>query len=527
MSALQREEADERQNAENFRRDHHIWPAVWLARHYIRWLAVQHDGPLHADDLGPVREAYRDPISGKELRGLSSTLYKARQSDGWVISRHAPPGLSHIYPEIRPDKKVKRAGLSTRHYHGDRQFHPELYPKVWPEEGWAVMPWEVYTPEQMRDHINRDKDDPDDHRGINRHDVHEYDRWAKYCFPENVTIKGYWPHDHANIKGSATREKHLEARRGQHGKEDGWHWHWDWVKDPDQNLAKRIDAHPFALGLFRGAPRRVHIPIEGCIKSDAVLTEILQEGLAESVLSVPSVTLWDARELPTVARTYLKGQTVISIDADGGVNPRVMTQARLLQTVLTDLGCTALVAAPPFDAWLKDHNLKGDDDHLAAGKKLEDLEVLGLDPSVDLDEFIEDRGRHLQYRVQQHMARTLRSLSMHAVDGQFAASIPLLARVMEPTRDWGSFRYWRKPVEIDDAVKARAMQRHRNSDVVKAIQRNLDDLEEIGAISIKGDRETGRKFWRGKEGWKNPKNPPTIVIDPKLRANETRRKLGK
>ncbi|MFI5387091.1 MAG: hypothetical protein ACHQ50_13340 [Fimbriimonadales bacterium] len=529
MSALSKREADERADAAEARafcKKHHIdydrW-GVWLKRSYDRWRAVDHDGPLRGDDLAPVREAYRG------LKGLSSTLSKARQSDGWIIPRYgeywfAYP-LNHIYPEIRPDNKVKRAGLPGRHYHGDRELHPELYPKVWPEEGWTMMPWEVFTPEEMKDHIKRDKGDPDDHRGINVHHVHEYDHWAKYCFAENVTIKGYWPHDHAN-KGSATLEKHLAARTRQHGKDrDGWHWHWDWVKDPDQNLAKRIDVHPIALGLFRNAPRRVHWPMEGCIKSDAVLTEILEEGLAESVLSVPSVTLWDAKELPEVARNLRGQQIVLSVDADGGVNPRVMTQARLFQTVLTQLGCTALVTAPPFGAWLKDHNLKGDDDHLAAGGKLEDLEVLGLDPSRELDEFVEDRGRHLQYRVQRRLPRLVHSLSMHATEGRFTASIPALARVLEPGRDWSAFRYWRKPIEIDDTVKARAMQRHRNTDLVKEIQRDLDVLEEIGAIRVEGNRETARKFWRGKEGWRDSK--PTIVIDRQLRATESRRKLGK
>jgi hypothetical protein len=52
------------------------------------------------------------------------------------------------------------------------------------------------------------------------------------------------------------------------------------------NYAARVDIHPYARSLFRGADR-VFFVIEGCLKGDAVLSA------GGPVLSVPSVTLWD------------------------------------------------------------------------------------------------------------------------------------------------------------------------------------------------------------------------------------------
>jgi hypothetical protein len=106
------------------------------------------------------------------------------------------------------------------------------------------------------------------------------------------------------------------------------------VKDRSRSLAKRIDVHPFAVERFETA-ERVYFGIEGCIKADAILTAILETGEPATVFSVPSVTLWDARELKRFAMKYLAGKIVIIVpDSDWHENPGVYTQAMLCRQYL-------------------------------------------------------------------------------------------------------------------------------------------------------------------------------------------------
>jgi hypothetical protein len=82
--------------------EHGISEEVREARPYVRWTR---------DDISPVQDAFP---------GSSWIVGRARQSDGWVITRHVPPGL-HLPPvlaEIRPDDPVK-TGPPTVHWHGD------------------------------------------------------------------------------------------------------------------------------------------------------------------------------------------------------------------------------------------------------------------------------------------------------------------------------------------------------------------------------------------------------------------------
>jgi hypothetical protein len=446
---------DEQQLAEDkaaeFRSDHHISIPVWLARPYIRWTK---------DDLTPIRDAYDGLI------GIQDTLKKARQSDGWIINRHAPRGLGldRAYPEIRPDRKVRRSGV-IKHYHGALKLPlpppKELCPnhsKTYCVE--CISPWRIYNPKSkpMREHIARDKDHGayGDHCGVNSDAVHFHQRLQKYNFPPG------------------------------HG-------------------AKRFDMHPLAFRLFDTA-EIAFLCLEGCIKSDAVLTEILETDIKASVLSVPSVTLWDvtaANEFYLVAERYLKGRVVIIVpDADwrDPKKPEVSTQSRLCQSHLHRLGIAAHIAAPPYNAWLANDRLKGVDDHLEAEGTLGQLEVIDKEPSPELSRFVRERSSSIsQWRRD---VATLRELSIHANDeGQLSPTVQAFARIMDTTPS--------------------------------RVTRSLQHLEEMGAIvREKGDLET-RRVWIPRKGGSGHygrqlewRKPPTITIIPELRAKSVEWSLG-
>jgi hypothetical protein len=494
--ALSREEIDDQDpQLADFLKEHGISAEVWWARPYGRW---------QTDNMTPIRLAY----SG--LGDIGDTIRKARQQPGYIITRHPPPDLDldAIFPEIRPDHPV-RTRPPTKHYHGDPKFTPpprESCPNH--EKRYCthcVSPHQVYAARNMEDHIGTSKDE-DDHHGVNSDLAHYHQHTAKYCFPKSGTIEkvkhfrsadGRWRpfHDHDSYQ-RVWRERHVQSKHGHNGADiDGEHQHWRLVKDLDQSLAKRIDMHPLAVPLFATADR-VYLCIEGCIKADAVLTAILWAHARAAVLSVPSVTLWDTKdELRAVASRYLKGREVIIVpDADGTEKPEVMTQARLCQTALRELGIVARVAAPPLGAYQLNNKLKGVDDHLAARRTLDELEVLDRDPAPDIQGFVEDRTWFTWRRDRIDRAtRVLRSLSMHAFNGRFRASLNAVARAMATNR--------------------------------KDVARGLRDLEEINAIHVEGDLAMRRKYWRGQEDWEDR---PTIVIDEQLRAIEhPRRKLGK
>lgn len=421
----------EEESADEFFRRHGIRPDIWRSRPYIRWTT---------GDLTPIRQAYVG------LKGIRDTLKKAQQQPGWIITGHAPPGLQldHVYPEIRPDNPVRRSGV-IKHYHGEPLPPPPK--KSCPNHAEkfctnCVSPWRIYSPrsKSMQDHIERDKDHDEhgDHGGVNSNQVHFHQRYAKYNFPSG----------------------------------------------PD--LAKRFDMHTLAAPLFMKA-RYAFFVIEGSIKADAVLSA------GAAVLSVPSVTLWDAKELYVVSERYLKGRLVIIVpDADWNRNDLVNTQARLCQSHLARLGILAHVVAPPINAWLEDHNLKAVDDHLAAGKTLGELEVIDRDPSPNIRRFVRDHTTRLDQMRRDIEA--IETLSIHADDvGRLCPTVSAIARMMNTSRG-----------RVADA---------------------LDHLEEMGAIAReRGEFET-RRQWIPRKGGKGHyghqlewKKPPTITIIPELRA---------
>lgn len=431
---------------------------IWRSRPYLWWTP---DCPDAAKapfaDLSPTQRAFVTKI--------------LNQSPGWVITRHPPPmdpPLERIYPELRPLRPVKTQG-PTVHWHGDNLPEGEL-----PE--WARMPGTKTT---WKPHIDRNKAD-DDHRGVNRDDLHRHQPYAKYVFPTSASTDEWYPHDHANsskriaaARRDAIRLAHLAKAHG--GVErDGMHWHSKRVKS-HSNLARRIDVHPTAAPLLARASA-VFFVIEGCIKADAVLAD------GGAVFSVPSVSLWEAEELAPFVTDHLNGKVVVIVpDADWASNDKVINQARMCQTVLHRLGVEEIhVAAPPVT--FRGEETKGVDDFIGAGGHLEDLRVIDAEPPGGLHEFV-SRTSFRRDRVRRDVS-VLRALSTYTgPSGTFKAPLRTLARVIG-TNDM-------------------------------AVSRAVRDLELMGAAVVDGDLAVETDWFSRRLQWRER---PAITLIPELRS---------
>jgi hypothetical protein len=215
---------------------------------------------------------------------------------------------------------------------------------------------------------------------------------------------------------------------------------------------QRIDVHPWALGRIRRASR-VFFALEGCPKNDAIVSA------GEAVFSVPSVTLWNPRELRRFAREHLqKKLVIITPDADWHFNPQVDRQALLVRSCLRSEGVQAETAAPPVEADLPECEckpvgrittgttcahcggyLKGIDDWLGAGGTIDDLTVrlreAPLDQIYAWAHTVTGTGLRLD-RIQRAV-HALEGLSLHErgwdhdLEGPYVElSRPSLARIM-------------------------------------------------------------------------------------------------
>ena len=342
-----------------------IPPEVWKERPYERWEA---DAP--ASVVGAYESLGED--------GLQFALRIAKQSSGWLIHRFPPPGLEldHIYPEFRPDEPVKTRG-PQKHWHGSHM--PDGFST---DRGWLIgrdsaAVCRVLSGKPLEKHVARAKD-AGDHADSNTEEIHYHQRSAKYVFPRSERVDEVWSHDHhrrwhrhgdrsAQWLGKHVAAEHVNSvlpwhdayhehsaepdprHIARHHKEDpdvqGEHEHVRRMKDRNENLARRIDVHPLAVDKICAA-RVVFFSIEGCMKADAILSK------GAAVFSVPSVSQWDAGELPAFVDAYVRGKAVVIVpDADWFEKTEVISQARLCQAALRRLGVPEVhIAAAPVDS---------------------------------------------------------------------------------------------------------------------------------------------------------------------------------
>jgi hypothetical protein len=330
---------------------------VWEARGYTPYGVTRDaEGRIVADNRDAVRDAYRAmprPAQRAFMTRMAGAISPetGKSEGGVLITRYSPPGLGlpPIYAEMRPNKKILIDG---------EWDDPHRHDSTAPPKPWQRLRYNVYTIWEMRQHIVRHPDHGnlkhdkisdadidaltiDELRAMNRHGRHRHRAIPRgYVFPPAPTING--------------------------------------VKDKDIDYASRIDVHPWAVPLFEDA-EYVFFGIEGQLKSDSMLSHILDKGLPASVFSVPAVWLWqNAKELPAFADRYLQGKTVIVVpDSDWYEKPGVELAATLCRARLEQLGLRACIAAPPQPA--DGGERLGVDDYLAAGGSLGELVKIGRD----------------------------------------------------------------------------------------------------------------------------------------------------
>jgi hypothetical protein len=444
---------------------------VRLARPYVRY---------YPDDPTPVQDAY----ATLRTVGQKATMSRhARQAAGILINRHAAlPGLDPVPAEMRPDTAI-RTGRMTRHWHG--YGDP-------PEDG---KHYERLDPDCPAGISHRWKH----HGGENTEEVHAHEDKAKYIFLPKPTEKTKpREHDHDVAyrlpknppkRGKYSNTMEADERRRYHvakyhGGVDvpGPHTH-EWTKpDTSEDLARRLDVHPFAAPLFDEA-ETVYFVIEGCLKADSALSAILREARLEAVFSVPSVSLWLAEELEEFVERKLRGKRVIVVpDGDWAKKREVIEQARLCCLYLLRRDIEAYVAAPPVNPdGTVDH--KGLDDFLGAGFSLDDLMV----QSRRVDAYGQRAWLSRFRRRKDAVARAadaLYGLAYAAEDGKFTGSLQRFAKTLDiPPRRAG---------------------------------RAIHQLEELGAITISGDLAVRRDWFSKSLQWEEP---PVITLIPELRGD--------
>lgn len=452
-------------DAARFARAHGISEEVWSGRPYRRWTP---------EDMTALDETFG---AGFSLRGKVSKVSSewidgeedGHNGSGWIIDRYAVDAadLPDVTPEMRPDNAVELRPARS-HFHGEIEDFPFPILEVKPSSMVGGPKWIHYrcgegesrwvpayrptsfamvgTDEIPDGHINRSKDKGhDSHAGVNSSKIHSHVKKAKYLFKPSPKVDREWEHTHDEEHYIAKPDAlagHMAKRHNGEVVVDGPHLHSDRVKNPDCNYAARIDVHPMAAERLV-ATDVVFFGLEGCIKADALLTAIIREGCNASVISVPSVSLWDCPELALTVSRFLKGKTVvIVVDADGVDNPSVVNQAAMCQTMLVKLGVgEVLVAAPALDVDSKIivdpviGKLKGVDDFLAAGYKLSDLAVAtSVAPSTDLLALVKGISPP-RCDSQQRLFDLLFSFSTFAGEsGQLRAPMVTVAKVLGVSR---------------------------------------------------------------------------------------------
>jgi hypothetical protein len=347
-------------DSESFRRDHAISEEVWNRRGY-GWYRSGADG---VTDLGNIDEGYKNPA-------IREAVERRTRVPGLAIRRRALPGTREKpkpLAELRPDRPLP------------------LY------ERWHAHPGPKNHTHDYRDpfrpcHKNRHPP------GSRRRGHHRHVEEAKYLFlpaemvervwlapvmPPGVDLWDWIANDTAaqlskRVGGDVTapwNKEVLEKRLGLELPEgevtiDGVVYKIESrMGKAAQSEAMRIDVNPLAWDMLRDA-ERVYLGAEGCIKADAMLTDIIRRGEKATVFSWPSVTLWPHDtafydgDLRYVASLDVELVVVLDADYDSPKNKgAVIAQSSRVQDDLVRLGATRTrLAAPPSQ--------KGIDDYLA------------------------------------------------------------------------------------------------------------------------------------------------------------------
>jgi hypothetical protein len=417
---------------------------------------------------------------GKALEG-------APETGGLIIHRTPPPGYPPMTPELKPWTPM--LGRKTVHYHGD----PTTEPLFNPQTGKPLHQIQILTEDEAREHIDgrHHGGNGEPHSGTNSQEVHVSTPEQKYRFLASPIVYERRSGTHRRMfdRNRKMFANHLVKRHAFRRVPDVDEEHNHSYSEKLDSDADRIDLHSRALPLFESA-RRVFYVIEGCVKSDSVLSA------GEAVFSVPSVGMWLVPELETFIEEYLLDKTVIVVpDADWAEKDQVAEQAKLCREFLLRYGLAAHIAAPPL--WT---GHKGIDDFRAAGGDLDDMEVLdwetpdldALDALCVCDEW--DSRRVIR------AGDALHSLILFAGNhGRIYSSVKKLARVMGVN-----------PERVRDGVK---------------------DLETLGLIEIEkgalattdGDWRSG-SYRRGLDWEERPRIK--ITRDDLLAKEKPRQRLG-
>lgn len=329
-----------------------------------------------------------------------------------------------------------------------------------------------------------------------------------------VTRKPKHTHHHCHEHYSVGRlEQHLRSNhKNDHDEYAPWEAHQHFIKVKDaENYAALIDVNPIAERFLPEA-EVVFFGIEGSFKGCSMLSAILRADARASVVSVPSVSLWNCPELEQFTKLYLLNKVVVIVpDADwkkaAHKHPHVENQARMFQGRLLNLGVAQVhIAAPPLGGdnkplpcWNerkgKMEELKGVDDFLGLGNgTLHELSVIDRDPPEGIEELIMAHSDAIGRKYYAKGIRTLANATRQLAC--FASEYGVIASTPDGNIPYNTF--------------AKVM-----GVWPQDVLRYLDTLEEIGVITIKGSK----KIEKGLFGVDWQKRPH-LELTPEFRAKD-------
>lgn len=305
----------------------------WQVNHGISKSVMESRGYQHYDQTNKTPDGKMDPKIGDAYGSDKSAMTQMRnaagQSSGIIMTRHAIEGspteeAKTILPQTRPDVPIVPAAALTN------------LRQVMQKEG--IVP-KGSTDKEMFAMLESDPELKD------------------------KVINGFTDENGVKVPGFGAK----------------------YLFPAGENNAARVDLPPDPENVenFLHGTGRVFIAMEGTLKTDSVLTALKASGAlkkGDSVIGVPSVTLWQSPEMKWAADNFLKGREVVLMpDADGVTNPMVINQARALEGLLEGRGAGhVIVATPPLINGDEiqhvilpsggEEKLKGVDDFLGAGR---------------------------------------------------------------------------------------------------------------------------------------------------------------